>query len=534
MKKIYFIVVTVVLCSLVNVYAGEIRMIDRTGYGYTVDGKHYSYNLYYDEDTGYPLFRLDYGTEYEEGFFFRETNEQILSTNELNKIKDDIFYITDGRKFSELSMTELIGIQALIWDVYSTHTDKVLEWTCDTGFLVDYLPKMADKKREYETPQVYNYETVVNRSLKIDFLPFFKSAYNITNNYKDTALTKDNNSLTFVSKEVGDYTYEVDSKYFHEDVSYYKGEYSFLIELKKHVQPKPIINISVLEEPKKEGKINVIDDEGIESKLIKETFYEGEDVRLSYTLKDGYTLEKVLYITDNGTYEIERDHFTFLGSGTIHFITKYHKTTYNINVVSSKNVVLNINSTGKEKEKVTFTYNIVNDYVIDYIGLIYDNKSKRLDMNEFIMPSSDVTIHFVLKSKQKNIFNVYNLSSAEVTFRDLASSYKMGDKVLLIPNTNTFNMVVYDELGNIIEVKDNTFIMPSSDIYITATDIKTDKSMKEKNAKEELTNTTLVTKDNTLDDVPKTGDISNDYSFLPLLVMLGGLLGLKYKFYRKA
>ena len=85
MKKIYFIVVTVVLCSLVNVYAGEIRMIDRTGYGYTVDGKHYSYNLYYDEDTGYPLFRLDYGTEYEEGFFFRETSEQILSTNELNK-----------------------------------------------------------------------------------------------------------------------------------------------------------------------------------------------------------------------------------------------------------------------------------------------------------------------------------------------------------------------------------------------------------------------------------------------------------------
>lgn len=533
MKKIYFIVVTVVLCSLVNVWASEIRMIDRTGYGYTVDGKHYSYNLYYDEDTGYPLFRLDYGTEYEEGFFFRETNEQILSNNELNKIKDDIFYITDGRKFSELSMTELIGIQALIWDVYSTHTDKVLEWTCDTGFLVDYLPKMADKKREYETPQVYNYETVVNRSLKIDFLPFFKSAYNITNNYKDTALTKDNNSLTFVSKEVGDYTYEVDSKYFDEDVSYYKGEYSFLIELKKHVQPKPIINISVLEETKKEGKISVIDDEGIESKLIKETFYEGEDVRLSYTLKDGYTLEKVLYITDNGTYEIERDHFTFLGSGTIHFITKYHKTTYNINVVPSKNVVLNINSTGKEKEKVTFTYNIVNDDVIDYIELIYDNKSKRLDKNEFIMPSSDVTIHFVLKSKQKNIFNVYNLSSAEVTFRDLASSYKMGDKVLLIPNTNTFNMVVYDELGNIIEVKDNTFIMPSSDIYITAMYLKMDEEQEEIKAKDELTNTTLVTKDNTLDDVPKTGDINKDYSFLPLLVMLGGLLGLKYKFYRK-
>ena len=178
------------------------------------------------------------------------------------------------------------------------------------------------------------------------------------------------------------------------------------------------------------------------------------------------------------------------------------------------------------KEKVTFTYNIINDYVIDYIELIYDNKSKRLDKNEFIMPSSDVTIHFVLKSKQKNIFNVYNLSSAEVTFKGLASSYKMGDKVLLIPNTNTFNMNVYDELGNIIEVKDNAFIMPSSDIYITAMYIKTDES-------EEITNTTLVTKDNTLDDVPKTGDINKDYSFLPLLVMLGGLLGLKYKSYRK-
>ena len=41
------------------------------------------------------------------------------------------------------------------------------------------------------------------------------------------------------------------------------------------------------------------------------------------------------------------------------------------------------------------------------------------------------------------------------------------------------------------------------------------------------------TKDNTLDDVPKTGDNNKDYSFLPLLVMLGGLLGLKYKSYRK-
>ena len=68
--------------------------------------------------------------------------------------------------------------------------------------------------------------------------------------------------------------------------------------------------------------------------------------------------------------------------------------------------------------------------------------------------------------------------------------------------------------------------MPSSDIYITAMYIKTDES-------EEITNTTLVTKDNTLDDVPKTGDINKDYSFLPLLVMLGGLLGLKYKSYRK-
>ena len=112
-------------------------------------------------------------------------------------------------------------------------------------------------------------------------------------------------------------------------------------------------------------------------------------------------------------------------------------------------------------------------------------------------------------------------------------SYKMGDIVLLIPNSNTLNMNVYDDFGNIIEVKDNTFIMPSSDIYITATDIKTDKSMEEKNAKDELTNTTLITKDNTLDDVPKTGDISNDYSFLPLLVMLGWLLGLRHEFYRK-
>ena len=43
----------------------------------------------------------------------------------------------------------------------------------------------------------------------------------------------------------------------------------------------------------------------------------------------------------------------------------------------------------------------------------------------------------------------------------------------------------------------------------------------------------LITKDNTLDDVPKTGDISNNYSFLPLLVMLGWLLGLRHKFYRK-
>ena len=532
MKK-FILFIFIIFLTSIKVANAEIRMIDRTGYAFTVDGKYTPFNLYYDDETNYPLFRLDYGTEYEEGFFFESTNDSIYSESELETIKESIYYITDGRKFSELSITELIGIQALIWDIYSTHTDKVLNWTCDIGFLVDYRPKMALKKELHDTPAIYNYETRVNTPLKVAFLPFFKNAYSLSGTYAGLTFTKNANEIVFNPTKEGSYTYEITSDSFNEDVRLFKGEHSSLIELVKMRDTAPIININVLSAEEKPEPVNVSAEPGIDITFSKDTYYENEDVTFNYTLKEGYELSSITYEINGTSTNVTNNTFKYQKDGILKITTKKIPVSHSITIISDNNVLVkNTHLSSIAGTKIELDYELLNAYTLDRIELITSTKTITLDSNTFIMPSDNVFIHFVLKENKKYQLFYQN----DIVSVDLKSSYSGGEVVNINPVLKGCYVIdsiyLYTENGGLFKITANTFTMPSSNAYlkILTTNISDER---EKTKEEDPKKYMSTTSNKSLDDVPKTGD--NEVLISPRLILLTilSLIGISLKLTKK-
>jgi len=250
---------------------------------------------------------------------------------------------------------------------------------------------------------------------------------------------------------------------------YYSRNYKFpIISLTPINNYDNTIEVVPLDEP-------IEKDRYIEDMYLNFITYE-RDAASNYNM--GYILDKIYsymskdyYSDDDFSSDLEPDNLP----------------QYIFNIDKNKNTLIdyfkfpfsNIRCQKNEYFKLTDTYTgieVVSDIVGEYESICIDDTNNTFRYftdgeNTFITLDNDINLPFKLKLNvldHENYYNVYNFSIDNISFDSL--SYKKGEVVkysLNIPDGMEANkIIIKDYDNNEIPVNDNSFIMPSSDVFI--------------------------------------------------------------------
>ena len=467
MKKFIYCIFLMVVFFTMKTANAYIMSYD-TGYGYYVNDVHYDFYMYVDEETHLPLFRIGYETERVEEWTLEETDHLSLTEEELDQIKDYIFYVTDGKSYQELTTRELIGVQAFIWEMYEEKTGIPMRWNCDVGYLVDYEKMIASKKEEFETPAVFTYQAYVGESLSISLLPYLKTEYTLIPESEDYTVEASSSTLLFTPLKEKNYTLELDSERAKESVRYYKSGEEEFIELVKMAEPRPILLIEAIEKKVPYSVFLALDD-GVECEVNQE-YYPNEEVLLNYHVQDGYKVTEIEVITEDGSFLLEdTNHFVMPeGDVVVHIDTEKIQSEYSVRVLVDEGVTI---TPFKESytigEEVTFSYHIDEEYTLKDIVLLTKEGSVSLDGLSFLMPNSDAVIHVL--TEKKPIFYSVMVEPVEGISISYGTSYLAGDVVSFsyqLGEGKKVDSFLIKTKDNVFSVSSAEFVMPSSDVVI--------------------------------------------------------------------
>ncbi|ESL02862.1 repeat protein [Catonella morbi ATCC 51271] len=213
--------------------------------------------------------------------------------------------------------------------------------------------------------------------------------------------------------------------------------------------------------------------------------YAKSKVSLTVTPDDGYKLDKLEVVKNISDQKVTVDEYnTFEMPGSDVTITATFKEItqtaeeYNIKVIPSENgTVTPDKEKAKEGEVVKLTFDPAEGYEIDSIE-VTDGSGEKIELNNatFRMPASDVTVTATFKKAEQTPVE-YKITVNEPENGTVTSDRKTAKKDEIVTLTAKPNegydldkLTVKDKDGQEVNVGEgNTFIMPASDVTVTAT-----------------------------------------------------------------
>ena len=213
--------------------------------------------------------------------------------------------------------------------------------------------------------------------------------------------------------------------------------------------------------------------------------YAKSKVSLTVTPDDGYKLDKLEVVKNISDQKVTVDEYnTFEMPGSDVTVTATFKEItqtaeeYNIKVIPSENgTVTPDKEKAKEGEVVKLTFDPAEGYEIDSIE-VTDGSGEKIELNNatFRMPASDVTVTATFKKAEQTPVE-YKITVNEPENGTVTSDRKTAKKDEIVTLTAKPNegydldkLTVKDKDGQEVNVGEgNTFIMPASDVTVTAT-----------------------------------------------------------------
>ena len=212
-----------------------------------------------------------------------------------------------------------------------------------------------------------------------------------------------------------------------------------------------------------------------------------EKVTLTVTPDEGYELDKLRVVKDISDLNVvfdEDNTFKMPGSDVTVTATfkKAEQTTeeYKITVNEPENgKVTSDKKTAKKDEEVTLTAKPNEGYDLDKLTVVKDKDGQEVNVSEdntFKMPASDVTVTATFKKAEQTPVE-YKITVNEPENGTVTSDRKTAKKDEIVTLTAKPNegydldkLTVKDKDGQEVNVGEgNTFIMPASDVTVTAT-----------------------------------------------------------------
>ena len=213
--------------------------------------------------------------------------------------------------------------------------------------------------------------------------------------------------------------------------------------------------------------------------------YAKSKVTLTVTPDEGYKLDKLEVVKNISDQKVTVDEYnTFEMPGSDVTVTATFKEItqtaeeYNIKVIPSENgTVTPDKEKAKEGEVVKLTFDPAEGYEIDSIE-VTDGSGEKIELNNatFRMPASDVTVTATFKKVEQTPVE-YKITVNEPENGTVTSDRKTAKKDEIVTLTAKPNegydldkLTVKDKDGQEVNVGEgNTFIMPASDVTVTAT-----------------------------------------------------------------
>ncbi len=149
---------------------------------------------------------------------------------------------------------------------------------------------------------------------------------------------------------------------------------------------------------------------------------------------------------------------------TLIFETK--EKNYNIKIVNQNGITIKSKTTGIKNENIKIDYDLAKGYSLKQINVTSaSNKKIIVKDNSFIMPNEDVVITAIINKNTYNI-NTQLESFVKLNIKKQALYLETVSFDISLPSNLVLDKVTVLADNKEIEVKNNSFIMPSSDILI--------------------------------------------------------------------
>ncbi len=442
-----------------------------TGHYYYVDKKRYEFYLYEDYESKMPVFPLSFATSMDE-IGLEEIPKLSFTEEEIENIKHMIYFITEGKSFLDCGMNMLIGIQAMIWEIWTNKTGNKISYQFDLGYTKDFKKQIDEALKTYYEPIVYEYSTTVHTPCTVNFLPFLEEDYDISFEEKVNVLKTDH-SFTMTPEVVGDFYFDIVSSYFDEEVQYYKALETEFIELKKGKKTPIKISLHSTSLEKKAYQIGTMLSKGVSLEIPK-TSYEGETVFLNYQLDPNYEMDRiVVYSQLYGEIPVYDNSFVMPLDDVMILIEAHQREEkfYPISVLGDDGADVFVEKRFKAGEVVSFSVTLLDGYALQSSSVFKSNGDAIVvNGDTFVMPDCPVFIQVrtnkIVEPKKLGVKAI--LDDGVNVMVD--SSYFPGDKVkyslLLQEGYELLSVKVFTINNHILSSFNYEFIMPNEEVII--------------------------------------------------------------------
>lgn len=209
------------------------------------------------------------------------------------------------------------------------------------------------------------------------------------------------------------------------------------------------------------------------SVTVDETSFYNEEKTLTVEANNGYSIGTITITDENGNNPVTYSNGKFtMPDYDVYITVEFNAIPYDINISSTSNGSINIlksQATIYERVDVSTTPNT--GYKQEELKVVDDVTKMELEITngKFTMPANSVTIYASFQLVDYKV-NVAEYSNGTVEVSQSTANY--GDEIVLtaIPDDGYVlqSLVVKTFVGDIITVEDNVFVMPASNVTVTA------------------------------------------------------------------
>ena len=203
----------------------------------------------------------------------------------------------------------------------------------------------------------------------------------------------------------------------------------------------------------------------------KETAKKGEEITVTETANDGYKLVEITVTDENNNPVTVTDGSFIMPASDVEVTATYEAIEYTITVDAEANGTVEVAEKANVKEEIEIKVTPNDGFDVKEITAVdKDNNPITVENNKFTMPASNVTVKVTFEEKEYNVKTVAPTNGQITVDKETA---KKGEEITVEETANDgyklVEITVTDENNNPVTVTDGSFIMPASDVEVTAT-----------------------------------------------------------------